>query len=141
MTPLSIAVGSCLRGARLAAGLTCAEVAAALGSHRPVVGRVERGLHGHDVLLLARHAAAVGVTLADIGRVVDDVLAAFGAAAFAPAQRSRVRRPSLGRGPGPRRSKPEAGASERHVCALARQRMHHAAAPVLDAWASARRAA
>ena len=91
MTPLSIAIGARLRWARLDANLRLEDVAKLTGSHRPIVGRTERGLHTPDVAKLGLHAAAVRLDVAELGRVVDGVLAACGAAAFVPVGGPRLR--------------------------------------------------
>lgn len=110
---LALAVGARLRLARQARGLTQQEVARAIASHRPIVARTEHGRHVPSLDVLARHGAAVGLSLRDLGETMDAVIAGR----LVPAPPSN---------------------EERQVRARARQRMHHAAAPVLDAWASRR---
>jgi transcriptional regulator with XRE-family HTH domain len=73
---LSIAMGARLREARLDRGLTQADVARLSGSHRPIVARTELGKHLPDLTCLVRHGAAVGVGLAEIGAVLDGIIAA-----------------------------------------------------------------
>ena len=67
-------VGSRLRLARLARGMTQAQVADIIHSHRPVVARTERGQHCTELHATVLHALAVGLTLRDIGDCVDDAL-------------------------------------------------------------------
>lgn len=49
------AIGAALRASRNALGMSQRDVADKLGTHRPIVGRVERGVHPQDLTRLARH--------------------------------------------------------------------------------------
>lgn len=135
---LAVALGARLRHARIRRGLTAAEVAKRIGSHRPIVSRTERGRHTPTLDGIARHAAAVGLDLAAIGACIDEIAALYVAGMKgAPARRG----PRLTLGVGALTDAPTPTERERHRAALARQRMHHAAEPVLEAWRRARRAA
>lgn len=70
-TKLGILVGRALRAARLARGLTQRDVARATGSHRPIIARTERGLHVPKLDVIVRHMTCVGLTLADLGAIMD----------------------------------------------------------------------
>jgi transcriptional regulator with XRE-family HTH domain len=63
-----------LRELRLAAGLTLTEVARRLHSHRPVVCRVERGVHCVSLDTANAYAQACGGTLRDVLQAVDEAL-------------------------------------------------------------------
>lgn len=54
-------VGARLRSLRLDAELSQAELAARAGTHRPIIGRLERGLHVPELDVLARMARALDV--------------------------------------------------------------------------------
>jgi transcriptional regulator with XRE-family HTH domain len=56
---LARAVGARLRELRKDAELSQAEVARLIGSHRPIVCRIERGVHEVDLHTLQRYARAL----------------------------------------------------------------------------------
>lgn len=58
--------GDRVRRARTLAGLTQAEVAEMVDSHRPLVSRVERDLHSPLVPTAELYAAVLGVELVDL---------------------------------------------------------------------------
>lgn len=70
---VAVTMGCVLRAARLARGMTLADVARETGTHRPIVGRTERGLHTPSVRVLLEHAWAVGVSPGEILAVLDEV--------------------------------------------------------------------
>lgn len=57
--------GERVRRARELAGLTQLEVADLVDSYRPIVSRVERGLHCPTISVLEVYAAVLGVELVD----------------------------------------------------------------------------
>ena len=59
-------VGAELRRLRLRAGLAQDDVATALGSHRPIISRNERGLHAMALEHIDRQARACGGSLAHV---------------------------------------------------------------------------
>lgn len=147
---LAIAIGAFLRWKREELGITQRELGRRLGLGHPIITRRERGTHTMELPTIATHAASVGATLDDIGRVVDGVLATFGTAADAAPtdqrppwaawvssdgalrRRGRALQQALQKR---RRTQQEEAAQ---VVLRARQRMHHAAAPVLTRWAARR---
>lgn len=68
---LAKAVGAELRRLRLEAELTQAEVGRRAGIHRPIVNRLERGLHAQDLDSLRRYAGALELDLLDVLAGVD----------------------------------------------------------------------
>ena len=75
---LRLVVGGKLRCLRGRAGMTLDQVAAAMGSHRPVVARLEGGQAaaetGHDVDSILRYCAAVGADPREVFAEVDRAL-------------------------------------------------------------------
>lgn len=65
-----------LRELRIDAELTMAEVARRTGIHRPIIGRIERGLHVPSYETLARYAAALELDVATVAVVLNDDWAA-----------------------------------------------------------------
>lgn len=59
---------------RYAAGLTQADVAERTGIHRPIVGRIERGVHVPTLETCEAFARACGRTVLDVTRAVDEAL-------------------------------------------------------------------
>jgi len=59
VSALSRAVGARLRELRQDAELSQAQVALLTGSHRPIIGRIERGVHEVDLHTLQRYARAL----------------------------------------------------------------------------------
>lgn len=59
MSALARAVGARLRELRVDAELSQAQVARLTGSHRPIICRVERGVHEVDLHTLQRYARAL----------------------------------------------------------------------------------
>lgn len=68
---LAKAIGARILELRLQCGLTQLELAERIGSQRPVVTRMERGLHVPAVQTLARVAQAFGIGLAELFQGVD----------------------------------------------------------------------
>jgi transcriptional regulator with XRE-family HTH domain len=64
-------VGARVTAFRLAAGLSMAELAERSGTHRPIVGRVERGVHLPDWWTLAELARGLGVSMGELLAGVD----------------------------------------------------------------------
>lgn len=89
-------IGARMRELRKEAGLTI-EVARRMGSHRPIVGRFERGIHDQGVEQIVRYARAIGVRPTTITVVLDDKTASTvedGAACMVPEESSGRRSPS-----------------------------------------------
>lgn len=59
-------VGARLRELRIDAELTTEQVAQLMGSHRPIVSRLENGKHDPDLNSISRYARALGLDLADV---------------------------------------------------------------------------
>lgn len=64
-------IGRRLRQLRERRRLTQGQVARRMRTHRPIVGRIERGLHTVDLRTLARYVAAVRARLIDVTVVLD----------------------------------------------------------------------
>jgi transcriptional regulator with XRE-family HTH domain len=60
------AVGARLRELRQDAELSQEQVAHLAGSHRPIISRVERGLHEVDLRTLRRYACALDLDIATV---------------------------------------------------------------------------
>jgi transcriptional regulator with XRE-family HTH domain len=71
LTALSQAVGARLRELRRDAELTQEQIARAIGSHRPIIGRIERGKHVLSVDVLQRYARALDLDVATVLAPVD----------------------------------------------------------------------
>lgn len=71
---VAIAVGRRLRELRQRAGMSLAEVARGMGSHRPIVGRLESGRHVPEIATLRRFCSVVGAPLCEVTQVVDELL-------------------------------------------------------------------
>lgn len=68
-------VGARLRELRLGRGISQAEIAERTGIHRPIVSRIERGVHVASLDTVQRFAAAIGVDpVRDVLVVLDDVV-------------------------------------------------------------------
>lgn len=67
-------VAARIRLLRTGCGMTQTEAARRAGIHRPIWGRLERGLHVPSLDVLARVAGALGADLTDILAAVDDAL-------------------------------------------------------------------
>lgn len=67
----AVAIGRRIRAIRRARGLTCAALASRIGTWRPILGRVERGVHLPSLPFLAEISAALGVPLAALVQPVD----------------------------------------------------------------------
>jgi len=65
------AVGAYLRQLRVDAELSQSQMAALVGSHRPIVARVEAGRHMPEPETLARYARALGLTLDTVTACLD----------------------------------------------------------------------
>ena len=68
------AVAARLRLLRRRSGLTMTHVAARASTHRPVVGRIERGKHTVSIDTATRIAEANGGGLRDVLEAIDEVL-------------------------------------------------------------------
>jgi transcriptional regulator with XRE-family HTH domain len=71
MSELSKAIGARLRELRLDAEMTLAEVARRMGSHRPIIGRAERGVHTLNLDVLSAHARALDLDLLTVLAPID----------------------------------------------------------------------
>lgn len=58
-TPRAAKIGARLRELRLDAEMTQAEVSRRTGIHRPIVARIERGVHEASLPTIARYAGAL----------------------------------------------------------------------------------
>lgn len=68
------AIGAEIRRCRNEAGISQEALARRLGTHRPIVARVERGVHVPEIDLVCRYAHALGVhPIWDIISVIDDL--------------------------------------------------------------------
>lgn len=65
-------VGARIRELRLDAEMSQRELARRLGSHRPVIGRIENGKHLVDLRMVARIAAALELDVATVLVCLDD---------------------------------------------------------------------
>lgn len=63
---LAVRVGERLRALRVDTELSQAELAARAGTHRPIIGRLERGLHVPELDVLARVARALDVDVVTV---------------------------------------------------------------------------
>lgn len=79
------AVGAELRRMRRRAGLTHEQVALAIDSYRPIIGRIERGVHLPTLATCVAYAAVTGGSLREVWRAVDRACGWP-----APARRARV---------------------------------------------------
>jgi transcriptional regulator with XRE-family HTH domain len=70
--PVRQRIGGRLRELRVDAELTQEQVAVRTGMHRPVVGRLERGIHDVSLDALARYAGALDLDLGTVCCVLDD---------------------------------------------------------------------
>jgi transcriptional regulator with XRE-family HTH domain len=69
MTPvanIAVRVGARIRELRLDAEMTQRQLADCIGVHRPVMGRIERGIHQTDLYTVARIAHALGLELCTV---------------------------------------------------------------------------
>jgi transcriptional regulator with XRE-family HTH domain len=71
---IAVAAGKELRRLRKRAGLTLRQVAAAVGSHHPIIARTEGGHHMPSLEVCARQAAVCGGSLFDVLDAVDYAL-------------------------------------------------------------------
>jgi DNA-binding XRE family transcriptional regulator len=83
------AAGAELRRMRIAAGMTQAQVAVFTDSHRPIIGRIERGYHAP---LLETCQLVAAVTGGDVRRVLRAVDRARGLRAQRPRVSARAAR-------------------------------------------------
>lgn len=60
---LAEAIGTRIRVLRLARGMTQRELARLIWTHRPIIGRIERGLHTPDLFTVRELARALGMSL------------------------------------------------------------------------------
>jgi DNA-binding XRE family transcriptional regulator len=77
MTPadrIALAAGAQLRRMRVAAGLSQRQVAVFIGTHRPIIYRLERGAHMPTFETCQLYAAVTGGRLADVFTAVDQAL-------------------------------------------------------------------
>jgi transcriptional regulator with XRE-family HTH domain len=65
-------VGARIRELRVDAEMTQAELARRIGTHRPIMGRIERGIHQSDLHTVARIAAALELDLPTVLVCLDD---------------------------------------------------------------------
>jgi len=71
---LANAIGAELRRMRLAAGLSQAQVARLVDSHRPIIARIECGWHVPTLETCELFTAVCGGSLLDVSRVIDRAL-------------------------------------------------------------------
>lgn len=71
MTNSSARVSRRLRELRLRAKLSQLDVSKRSGIHRPIISRIERGVHEPDLKTVARLCAAIGCKLRDVLIVFD----------------------------------------------------------------------
>lgn len=75
MTPsqktVAIAIGARLRALRVARGMSRAALAEAMGSHPPIVSRIEHGRHAAQIETVRRYCAAIDVPPAAALQVLD----------------------------------------------------------------------
>lgn len=83
-------VGARLRELRVDAEMTQEQIADATGIHRPVVARMERGIHVADVDTVTRYANALGLGLADVLVCLDEAWIEAGQQAKAWAEQVRA---------------------------------------------------
>jgi transcriptional regulator with XRE-family HTH domain len=69
----SVAVGKRIRELREIRGWSQAELARRVGTHRPIVGRVERGIHGQGTNTILKYAEALQVRPELIVEVIDEL--------------------------------------------------------------------
>lgn len=74
---LQVAVGEAIRRRRLQRGMSQRELALAVGTHRPLVARLERGHLNNSVGLLYRYAVALDCAVSEVVRDAE-VLASVG---------------------------------------------------------------
>lgn len=65
-------IGAQMRAVRKSEGLTIAEVARRMGTHRPIVGRMERGIHDQSIESIVLYARACGRQPTAITHVLDE---------------------------------------------------------------------
>ena len=65
------AIGVLVRTWRRNAGMTQAKLAERVGTHRPIIGRVERGVHLPSLITLSCIAQATGGDMRSVGTIVD----------------------------------------------------------------------
>lgn len=65
---LQVAVGEIIRRRRLARGWTQRELARVVGTHRPLVARLERGRHDNSIGILFRYATALDCAVSEVLR-------------------------------------------------------------------------
>jgi DNA-binding XRE family transcriptional regulator len=63
---LALALGCLLRRERLAIGVTQAEVARLSSIHRPIIARIERGIHTPSLSTLYRYCNAASIDARDV---------------------------------------------------------------------------
>ncbi len=64
-------IGCCIRKHRLLRGLSQDELGQLVDSDRPIVGRVERGVHVPSFDTIALYVAALGIPWCEIGDCID----------------------------------------------------------------------
>jgi transcriptional regulator with XRE-family HTH domain len=70
-TVIALAVGGELRRLRQRAGLSQAQVAVYIESHRPIIARIESGRHVPTLETCELFVAVCGGSLVDVGRAID----------------------------------------------------------------------
>lgn len=68
---IALAIGARMRELRKEAGLTLEEVARRMETHRPIVGRLERGIHDQGIGSIVLYARAIGKPPTSITSVLD----------------------------------------------------------------------
>lgn len=69
--PMAVAIGIALQTARKFRGLTALQVARRVGVHRAILTRTEMGWYMPELATLAKHMAAVGLTVDDLAALIE----------------------------------------------------------------------
>jgi transcriptional regulator with XRE-family HTH domain len=72
MTGVAATVGARIRELRLDAEMKQHELAKRIGTHRPIMGRIERGVHQTDLRTIALIADVLGLDVATVLVCLDD---------------------------------------------------------------------
>lgn len=68
---LALTIGAALRSMRERAGLTRKQLAIRIHSHRPIIGRIERGLHVPELCTVNAYVAACGGDVREVTLAID----------------------------------------------------------------------
>jgi transcriptional regulator with XRE-family HTH domain len=92
---LQVAVGEAIRRRRLQRGMSQRELALAVGTHRPLVARLERGHLNNSLGLLHRYAVALECAVSEVLRDAEKLAARAGGE---PLQAQLTRKPLVADG-------------------------------------------